>query len=54
MKQTLDTYVARFDEQKGATLAARRAEYAALVNNGGSRYIPGQPRNALLTANLKF
>lgn len=29
-------------------------DYAALVNNGGSRYIPGQPRNALLTANLKF
>jgi catecholate siderophore receptor len=29
-------------------------EYVALVNNGGSRYIPGQPRNALLTANFKF
>ena len=29
-------------------------EYVASVNNGGSRYIPGQPRNALLTANLTF
>jgi catecholate siderophore receptor len=29
-------------------------EYAASLNNGGSRYIPGQPRNALLTANLKY
>ena len=29
-------------------------EYVALVNNGGSRYIPGQPRNALLTANFKY
>jgi catecholate siderophore receptor len=29
-------------------------DYIALVNNGGSRYIPGQPRNALLTASLSF
>jgi catecholate siderophore receptor len=28
--------------------------YSASLNNGGSRYIPGQPRNALLTANLSF
>jgi len=29
-------------------------EYVASVNNGGSRYIPGQPRNALVTAYLSF
>jgi catecholate siderophore receptor len=29
-------------------------QYVAAVNNGGSRYIPGQPRNALLSANLSF
>lgn len=29
-------------------------QYVASVNNGGSRYIPGQARNALLTANLSF
>lgn len=29
-------------------------EYIALINNGGSRYIPGAERNALLTANLTF
>ena len=29
-------------------------EYIAQVNNGGSRYLPGQPRNALLTANFKY
>ena len=29
-------------------------DYVASVNNGGSRYVPSQPRNALLTANLKF
>ena len=29
-------------------------EFISSVNNGGSRYIPGQERNALLTANLKF
>jgi catecholate siderophore receptor len=29
-------------------------EYVALVNNNGARYIPGQPRNALLTANFKY
>lgn len=29
-------------------------EYTPLLNNGGSRYIPGQPRNALLTANFKY
>ena len=29
-------------------------EYVAALNNGGSRYTPGQPRNALLTANFKY
>ena len=29
-------------------------EYVASLNNGGSRYQPGQPRNALLTANFKY
>lgn len=29
-------------------------EYVASINNGGSRYIPGQPRNALLTANFTY
>jgi catecholate siderophore receptor len=29
-------------------------QYVAAVNNGGTRYIPGQPRNALLSANLTF
>ncbi len=29
-------------------------EYVAAINNGGSRYTPGQPRNALLTANLSY
>ncbi|HVQ03721.1 MAG TPA: catecholate siderophore receptor Fiu [Burkholderiaceae bacterium] len=28
--------------------------YSVSLNNGGSRYIPGQPRNVLLTANLSF
>lgn len=29
-------------------------EYVASVNNGGSRYKPGEPRNALLSANFKY
>lgn len=29
-------------------------EYIDSVNNGGSRYVPGAERNALLTANLSF
>jgi catecholate siderophore receptor len=29
-------------------------EYVASVNSGGSRYTPGQPRNALLSANFKY
>ncbi|WP_280154489.1 catecholate siderophore receptor Fiu [Piscinibacter sp. XHJ-5] len=29
-------------------------QYVAAVNNGGSRYVPGQPRNVLLTANVAF
>ncbi len=29
-------------------------EYISVINNGGSRYVPGAERNALLTANLSF
>lgn len=29
-------------------------EYTASLNNGGSRYKPGEPRNALLSANFKY
>lgn len=29
-------------------------EYMAQLNNGGTRYIPGQPRSALLTVNFSF
>lgn len=29
-------------------------EYIAAINNGGSRYVPGAERNALLSANLSF
>jgi catecholate siderophore receptor len=29
-------------------------EYIATLNNGGSRYIPGTPRSALLTVNFSF
>ncbi|WP_428420948.1 catecholate siderophore receptor Fiu [Methylibium sp.] len=29
-------------------------EYIAALNNGGSRYVPGAERNALLTANFSF
>ena len=29
-------------------------EYVATLNNGGSRYIPGAPRSALLTVNFAF
>ena len=29
-------------------------EYVAALNNGGSRYTPSQPRNALLSANFKY
>lgn len=29
-------------------------EYIAAINNGGSRYVPGVERNALLTANMSF
>uniref|UniRef100_UPI003FA78A1B TonB-dependent receptor domain-containing protein n=1 Tax=Salmonella enterica TaxID=28901 RepID=UPI003FA78A1B len=29
-------------------------EYIAAINNGGSRYVPGVERNALLTANFSF
>jgi len=29
-------------------------EYVASVNSGGSRYTPGQPRNAVLSANFKY
>jgi catecholate siderophore receptor len=29
-------------------------DYISQVNNGGSRYLPGEKRNALLTANFKF
>jgi len=29
-------------------------EYVASVNNGGSRYKPGEARNALLSANFKY
>ena len=29
-------------------------EYIAAINNGGSRYVPGAERNALLTANFSF
>ncbi|KQU76755.1 MULTISPECIES: catecholate siderophore receptor Fiu [unclassified Rhizobacter] len=29
-------------------------EYVASVNNGGSRYKPGEPRSALLSANFKY
>ncbi len=29
-------------------------DYIAQVNNSGSRYQPGQPRNALLTANFRY
>jgi len=29
-------------------------EYSASLNNGGSRYKPGEPRNVLLSANFKY
>jgi catecholate siderophore receptor len=29
-------------------------EYIASLNNGGSRYKPGEARNVLLSANLKY
>jgi catecholate siderophore receptor len=29
-------------------------EYIGQLNNGGSRYIPGTPRSALLTVNFSF
>jgi catecholate siderophore receptor len=29
-------------------------DYVAQLNNGGSRYIPGAPRSALLTVNFAF